>query len=333
MQAVSTRDGHSWSASSSLGDGEDHVLAYKALWTKETGLRELREEIKRLKSEGKSQQCSLRSEVRMQGRMRTARRRWTTKQTVVKKLEMRKITKELHEIGDFNSMDEDFKKGQKWQKELAQIEQRKMTCCQNMKRAKKKKNMSNIAESGGQVWHSAGKSDETSGGLEQGATCSERYTAARKADGVRTAVRTATQAGRGRLPTLSDRSGREPSHDSGKHGTVFITRRKSKNQVGISKLEMIRSASFPFAENACDEGGRKKFALLETKRGIKVEEIGRFLETLQENQDRNHWELPEANGYMNARQSGLLAAMERKKEDCWKGPWRKKATASSSRGS
>ena len=54
-----------------------------------------------------------------------------------KKLEMRKITKELHEIGDFKSMDEDFKKGQKWQKELTQIDQRKMTCCQNMKRAKK----------------------------------------------------------------------------------------------------------------------------------------------------------------------------------------------------
>ena len=41
---------------------------------------------------------------------------------------------------------------------------------------------------------------------------------------------------------------------------------------------MIRSASFPFAENACDEGGRKKFAVLETKRGIEVEEIGRFFE-------------------------------------------------------
>ena len=76
---------------------------------------------------------------------------------------------------------------------------------------------------------------------------------------------------------------------------------------------MIRSASFPFAENACDEGGRKKFAVLETKRGIEVEEIGRFFEALQENQDRNHCELPEAIGYMNARLSGLLAAMERKK--------------------
>ena len=50
LQAVSTRNWHSFVI---FANGKDHVLAYKALWTKETGLRELREEINRLKSEGK----------------------------------------------------------------------------------------------------------------------------------------------------------------------------------------------------------------------------------------------------------------------------------------
>ena len=37
-----------------------------------------------------------------------------------------------------------------------------------------------------------------------------------------------------------------------------------------------------FAENACDEGGCKKFAVLGTKRGMEVAEVGRFFEALQE---------------------------------------------------
>ena len=48
-----------------------------------------------------------------------------------------------------------------------------------------------------------------------------------------------------------------------------------------------------FSENACDEGGRKKFAVLETKRGVEVAEIGRSFKALQENQDRNCRELQE----------------------------------------
>ena len=42
------------------------------------------------------------------------------------------------------------------------------------------------------------------------------------------------------------------------------------------------------AENVCDERGRKKFAVLETKRGVEEAEIGRFAKALQENQDRNY---------------------------------------------
>ena len=55
LQAVSTKNERGLSASSSSGDGEDHMLAYKAQWAKEAELRELREENKRLKSEGKNQ--------------------------------------------------------------------------------------------------------------------------------------------------------------------------------------------------------------------------------------------------------------------------------------
>ena len=42
-----------------------------------------------------------------------------------------------------------------------------------------------------------------------------------------------------------------------------------------------------FAENACGEEGRRKFAVLETKRGMNVAEIWRSFEALQANQDRN----------------------------------------------
>ena len=53
MQAVSSKNGRSWSASSSSGDGQDQMLAYNAQWTNMTKLRDLREENKRLKGEGK----------------------------------------------------------------------------------------------------------------------------------------------------------------------------------------------------------------------------------------------------------------------------------------
>ena len=39
-----------------------------------------------------------------------------------------------------------------------------------------------------------------------------------------------------------------------------------------------------FAENDCVEGGRKKFAVLEPKRGTKVSQTGRFFEALHEDQ-------------------------------------------------
>ena len=67
-----------------------------------------------------------------------------------------------------------------------------------------------------------------------------------------------------------------------------------------------------FAESAWDEGERKKFAVLETKGGIYVVEVGRFFEALHENEDRNSRGLQEAIEHMNAKQSTLLATMELK---------------------
>ena len=66
-----------------------------------------------------------------------------------------------------------------------------------------------------------------------------------------------------------------------------------------------------FAENACGEGGREKFAVLETKRGIEVAKTGRFFEALQENLDR---ELPESIEYLNAKQSKHSVTMKRKQK-------------------
>ena len=88
--------------------------------------------------------------------------------------------------------------------------------------------------------------------------------------------------------------------------------KKSKTfQVGFSELEQFLHSPWDDAisimsivENPCDEGGRKKFAVLETKRGIDIE-------ALQENQDRNYRELQEAIECMNAKQNRLLATMER----------------------
>ena len=61
---------------------------------------------------------------------------------------------------------------------------------------------------------------------------------------------------------------------------------------------MTRSASRPFAEHAFDEGGRKKFAVLETKRGIKLPDVEGFLETLREEPGKRYRERQEAIEYM-----------------------------------
>ena len=47
--------------------------------------------------------------------------------------------------------------------------------------------------------------------------------------------------------------------------------------------ENYASSILSFAEKACDEGGRKKFAVLETKRGVEVAEKGHFFKAPQEN--------------------------------------------------
>ena len=58
--------------------------------------------------------------------------------------------------------------------------------------------------------------------------------------------------------------------------------------ISCSAQRKMRSGIFFFAKNPCGEGGRKKFAVLETKRGLEVAETGRFFEALQENQDRDN---------------------------------------------
>ena len=67
-----------------------------------------------------------------------------------------------------------------------------------------------------------------------------------------------------------------------------------------------------FAANACDEGGRKTFRVLETERGIEVAKMRRFLRVLQESQDRNCRELQDAIEHLEKKRSGFLEAMERK---------------------
>ena len=68
-------------------------------------------------------------------------------------------------------------------------------------------------------------------------------------------------------------------------------KQSEKRQVGISEWEHFLLSRgdgaisiLSFAENACDDGGRKKFAVLETKRGIEVADRLRFCEALRENQ-------------------------------------------------
>ena len=53
MQAVSARNGRSWSASSSSGDGKDHFLAYRVQWPRETDVREFRDKVGKMDTEWK----------------------------------------------------------------------------------------------------------------------------------------------------------------------------------------------------------------------------------------------------------------------------------------
>ena len=103
-----------------------HPLAYTAQ------LRELREEITKLKSEGKRQ--AVRIQERTQNWMRIVRWRWRAKQTVVKSWRCveKEITKVWREIEDFKKMDEEeFNKNQKeeWQQELHKLNKNGITCC------------------------------------------------------------------------------------------------------------------------------------------------------------------------------------------------------------
>ena len=58
------------------------------------------------------------------------------------------------------------------------------------------------------------------------------------------------------------------------------------------------------AENVCDGRARKKFAVLETQRGVEVTEMGRFAKALQENQDGNCKEQQDTIEYMKKKRSG-----------------------------
>ena len=66
--------------------------------------------------------------------------------------------------------------------------------------------------------------------------------------------------------------------------------RRETFHVGITELEHFliipgdeAISIFSFAEDACDEDGRKKFAVVETMRGVEVAQTGRFFEALHKN--------------------------------------------------
>ena len=61
LQAMSTEKVRSLSASSSSCEGEDQIAGAQAQLAKDTALRELREKVRRLESDRKSQSCSLRN--------------------------------------------------------------------------------------------------------------------------------------------------------------------------------------------------------------------------------------------------------------------------------
>ena len=79
-----------------------------------------------------------------------------------KTLEMRerRSQRSCDKIEDFNNMDEGFMKGQKdkWQRELTQIEQRETDLLPEHEHDQKE--VSKVAESGGQVGREQGKSEE-----------------------------------------------------------------------------------------------------------------------------------------------------------------------------
>ena len=56
----------------------------------------------------------------------------------------------------------------------------------------------------------------------------------------------------------------------------------AKWSISCSAQRMMRSASCPLRRTVCYEGGRNKFAVPETKRGMEVAKTGRFFEALQE---------------------------------------------------
>ena len=73
-QVVSNKGGRSWSELPSSGECEDTVLAHKAQWATQTGLRELRDEVKwyegeRRKQWSQSETASEESRVEENGKM------------------------------------------------------------------------------------------------------------------------------------------------------------------------------------------------------------------------------------------------------------------------
>ena len=67
------------------------------------------------------------------------------------------------------------------------------------------------------------------------------------------------------------------------------------------------------AKNVCDGGADRRFAFIKKGDDNVVAAAGRNV-ALQENQERDFTEVQEAIEYMNAKQSMLLAAMERKQK-------------------
>ena len=122
---------------------------------------------------------------------------------------------------------------------------------------------------------------------------------------------------------LEDRSRREPSAQERALIDAMESDLKKSDQFHVATNELEHFLLSPednaisvlsFVENACEEGGRKTFAVLESKRGIEVAEISRVFEALQEYQHRNHSKLQEAIENLDAKQSRLLATMERKQK-------------------
>ena len=89
LAALTARNVLSWSASSPSCDGEDQMLAYRAQLGKDTGLGVMRGQVGKMERVRKNQPCSLRSQVRMQSRVRIAKLEVEDEADSRKKLEMR----------------------------------------------------------------------------------------------------------------------------------------------------------------------------------------------------------------------------------------------------